>query len=37
MNFKEELKEYIQIINIELEKHLRKQECLESVLNASMY
>lgn len=36
MNFKEELKEYIQIINIELEKHLRKQECLESVLNASM-
>ena len=36
MNFKEELKEYQNLINRKLEKHLRKEECLEKVLNNSM-
>ena len=36
MNFKEELKEYQNLINGELEKHLRKEECLEKTLNQSM-
>ncbi len=36
MNFKEELKEYQEIINLELEKHIRKEQCLEKVLNESV-
>ena len=36
MDFKEELKEYQNLINGELEKHLRKEECLEKTLNQSM-
>ena len=36
MNFKEELKEYQNLINSELEKYLRKEECLEKTLNQSM-
>ena len=36
MEFKENLQIYQQIINQELEKYLRKQECLEKVLNESM-
>lgn len=36
MNFKEILKEDQEFINNELEKHLRKQKCLEEVLNLSM-
>ncbi len=36
MDFKEELKKYQQKINQELEKYIRKQECLEEVLNQSM-
>ena len=36
MNFKEELKEYQNLINRKLEKNLRKEECLEKVLNNSM-
>lgn len=36
MNFKEELKEYQNLINGELEKYLRKEECLEKTLNQSM-
>lgn len=36
MEFKEELKMYQQMINSELEKHIRNEECLEKVLNQSM-
>lgn len=36
MEFKEELKAYQQMINEELEKYLRKEECPEKVLNQSM-
>ncbi len=36
MDFKEELKNYQQQINTELEKHLRRQKCPEEVLNNSM-
>ena len=36
MNFKEELTEYQEIINLELEKHIRKEQCLEKVLNESV-
>lgn len=36
MEFKEELKKYQQIINSELEKYLRRHECLEKTLNESM-
>ena len=36
MEFKEQLKEYQQQINKELEKYLRKQKCPEDILNASM-
>lgn len=36
MEFKERLKIYQQMINKELEKYLRKQECPEQILNESM-
>lgn len=36
MDFKEKLTSYQEIINNELEKYLRKQECPEKVLNKSM-
>lgn len=36
MDFKNELKNYQQMINQELEKYLRKQKCPEETLNASM-
>ena len=36
MDFKDNLKKYQQIVNNELEKYLRKQECPEKVLNDSM-
>lgn len=36
MEFKEKLKNYQEIINNELEKHIRKQDCPERVLNESM-
>ena len=36
MNFKEKLKYYQLIVNKELEKYLRKQECPELILNNSM-
>ena len=36
MDFKQELNNYQEIINNELEKYLRKQECPEKVLNKSM-
>ena len=36
MEFKEKLKNYQQMINKELEKYLRKQECPEQILNESM-
>ena len=36
MDFKEQLKEYQEIVNKELEKYLRKNECPEKVLNDSM-
>lgn len=36
MNFKEELKKYQEIVNNELEKYLRKEECYEKVLNEAM-
>ena len=36
MEFKQELKNYQNLINEELEKHIRKQKCLEEVLNESM-
>lgn len=35
MNFKEELKKYIEIVNKELEKHVETKECPESILNES--
>ena len=35
MEFREQLKEYQNQVNIELEKYLRKQECPEKVLNSS--
>lgn len=36
MNFEEELKKYQQIVNQELEKYLKKQDCPEKKLNQSM-
>lgn len=36
MDFKQELDNYQEIINNELEKYLRKQECPEKILNQSM-
>ena len=36
MDFKEQLKEYQEVINKELEKYLRKNDCPEKVLNTSM-
>lgn len=36
MDFKQELNKYQEIVNNELEKYLRKQECPEKVLNQSM-
>lgn len=36
MDFKEELKEYQNIVNNELEKYVRKEKCPEEVLNNSM-
>lgn len=36
MNFKEELKKYIDIVNNELQKHVKTKECPEQVLNESM-
>ena len=36
MEFKNELKEYQNIVNSELEKYLRKEKCYEEVLNSAM-
>ena len=36
MEFKTELKKYQEIVEKELEKYLRKQDCPEKVLNQSM-
>lgn len=36
MNFKEELTKYQDLVNIELEKNLRKEKCPEEILNNSM-
>ena len=36
MEFKEQLKKYQTIINTELEKYLRKEECPEKILNESV-
>lgn len=36
MDFKEELKQYAQIVNNELKKHLNKEECFERILNESV-
>ena len=36
MDFKEKLKKYQEIINCELEKYLRKEQCPEEILNQSM-
>ena len=36
MEFKEQLKQYQDLVNNELEKYLRKQECPEKALNSSM-
>ncbi len=36
MEFKENLKKYQDIVNNELQKHIRKQECPEKTLNSSM-
>lgn len=35
MDFKEELKQYVNIVNNELEKHIRREECPEKTLNTS--
>ena len=36
MEFKEELKKYQKLVNHELEKHIRKNDCYEKILNNSM-
>ncbi len=36
MQFKEELKNYMNIVNSELEKYTRKEDCPEEKLNSSM-
>jgi len=36
MEFKNELKKYTELINTELEKYIRKEQCPESILNQSM-
>lgn len=36
MNFKEELKKYQEIINLELQKYVRDEQCPEKILNESM-
>ncbi len=35
MDFKEELKKYVDIVNSELEKYIKKDECPEKTLNSS--
>ena len=36
MEFKEELSKYQQVINLELEKYIKKEDCPESILNSSV-
>ena len=36
MEFKEELKQYIEVVNCELQKYVRKNECPEKLLNSSV-
>ncbi len=36
MNFKEELKKYADIVNVELEKYVKHEKCPEEILNASV-
>ena len=36
MNFKEKLVEYVNVVNNELQKYLRKEKCPEEMLNSSM-
>lgn len=36
MNFKEQLKIYVDIVNQELEKYVRRDKCPEEILNASV-
>lgn len=36
MKFKEELKKYQDIVNLELAKYLKKDKCPEEILNSSM-
>ncbi|MBR2787341.1 MAG: polyprenyl synthetase family protein [Clostridia bacterium] len=36
MNFKEELSQKVDLINIELQKHIRNEECPEKILNSSV-
>lgn len=36
MDFKENLKKYQNIVNLELEKYIRKNKCPEEILNNSM-
>ena len=36
MNFKEELKKYATIVDKELEKYVRKNDCIEKKLNQSV-
>ena len=36
MNFKEELQENLEIVNQELEKYVRREDCPEKMLNASV-
>lgn len=36
MDFKEELKKYQELVNKELEKYIRKEDCYEKILNDSM-
>ena len=36
MNFKEQLKDYQRLIESELQKNIKKEDCLEKILNESM-
>ncbi len=36
MDFKEELKKYVRIVNAELEKYVKREKCPEEILNQSM-
>ena len=36
MEFKEKLKEYVDIVNLELEKYIKREECPEKILNSSV-